>query len=162
MANYWCYGHRGPWRVLNSDWETGGEKKFGTGAYWLYMLMNRAYAPEVQPMTVDHGRRKSSAGDYAYTVSAAMFRDSRSGRQAVVAVNRSESQAFRLALSANARGMKNMTRLVVTGESLKATNVSATPDAVTLREDQNWGRQVGAGRIELDLPARSVTAWIWE
>lgn len=161
MANYWCYAHRGPWRVLNADWESGGQNKFGTGAYWLYLLMNRAYAPEVQPLSVDLTHWRKGPDDYAYPVRAMLFRDPATGRRAVVAINRSATQAFSLALAANLVESSPTTRLIVTGDLLTATNVPATPNAVTMTEDQNWGRRANGQQLLLNLPARSVTAWLW-
>lgn len=161
LANYWCYAHRGPWRVLNANWEGDGQQKFGTGAFWLYLLMNRAYAPEVQSLRVDHSRWQQNPEGYSYTVSAMLFRDPATGRKSIVAVNRSSEQSFDLMLPTSLISSGRVTRIVLTAESLKSTNIPATPDAVKLGADETVNIETKSSRAILQIPAKSVTAWLW-
>ncbi len=164
MANYWCYLHRGPWRVLNADWEDGGEHKFGTGIHWLFKVLNDAALPRYELLTPEPpGANYAAAKSYPYTVTAGLFSDSNTDTRVLVAVNRSADEAARLTLPASFAPTSGKLKFsVVTGESLTATNVTATPDAVTLQTTVIEAEpDAASGVLHLELPARSVASWRW-
>lgn len=162
MANYWCYASRGPWKVLNADWEHGNDPKFGTSLNGLYQLLNEAYADRFQPLRVETAFAGNSPG-YSYTVTAGRFETASGSLHALVAINRSESQSFALRLKAPVPGASPGKFLLLTAPSLRSTNVPATPDAVVLQTLPAPPLSPDAeGALVLPLPPRCVAAWIWE
>lgn len=161
LASYWYYVGNGPWRVLNADWENGAEPKFGTGVHAMFQLMNAAYRPRFETLKVEGAEAVPPPANYSYTVSAGRFSDPATGRKSWVLVNRSPEQAFSVQLAGVATG-KPLRQLVVTGDSLQATNVPATPDAVQLKSTTLQPVVTADGKTTVTLPARSVTAWIEE
>lgn len=159
MANYWCYLHRGPWRVLNADWEDGAQNKFGTGAYMLFGLLNAALLPQFELLTPEPPNAARGKG-YPYQVTAARFSDPASGANSVVAINRSADTAATLLidnLPAPASGKAVFS--IVTADSLTDTNVPETPEAVTLQTETV---DLPAGQpLQLQVPARSIVSWRW-
>lgn len=163
LASYWYYLGQGPWRVLDADWANGGTLKFGTGAHAMFQLLNAAYLPRFEWQQVDHGAFTTHPTNYAYTVSAGLFSDPDTGRKALVAVNRSPSQDFTVRLPGfSVPTGKTLKRLVVSADSLRATNVPATPDAVKLATGTVSPAVASDGVMTVTLPARSVTAWLVE
>lgn len=162
-ASYWYYLGKGPWRVLDTDWDNGSKLKFGTGAHAMFQLLNAAYLPNFEWQKVDLGTNTNYPSGYSYTVTTGLFSDPASSRKALVAVNRSPAQDFtvRLPEISLPKG-KTFKRLIVTGDSLTATNVPETPNAVKLDTSVVQPDVASDGVVTVVLPARSVTAWIWE
>lgn len=156
IASYWCYAHTGPWRVLQKD----SNLWYATGVYEMFRLMNEAFLPKVQPLAVDQHEFKNNPPAYSYCVNAEMFLDPKSGRKSLVAVNRSPDQSFVLRMPGMGQGRLSVRRLVVTGDTLGATNTPETPDGVTMRESIYVVTPESDGVAKLTLPARSITAWI--
>lgn len=156
MASYWCYAHTGPWRMLQKD----SRLWYATGVFEMFRLLNEAYLPKVQPLQVDQHGYKNNPPAYVYTVNAEMFLDPKTGRKSLVAVNRSPDQSFVLRMPSMGQGRWMTRRLVVTGDSLNASNTPETPDGVTMRESLLVVTPDSEGTAEFAVPARSVTAWI--
>lgn len=161
LASYWYFVGNGPWRVLSADWEKGGEQKFGTGMHALFQLLNAAYLPRFEALKVKGTESISPPANYAYTVSAGHFSDPTTGAKSWVLVNRSPEQDFRVRLPGVAAG-KPLKQLVVTGDSLQASNVPETPKAVKLQTTTLEPVLTSDEQATVTLPARSVTAWIQE
>jgi|GEM_PF-2361672 len=158
-ANYWCYLHRGPWRVLNANWEDDASQKFGTGAFHLFQLLNDALLPRFELLTPEPPNAAAGKA-YPYQVTAAHFSgDDPDGPHAIVAVNRSADKSAVLTVRNLRAPDGKITFSVVTGESLLATNVPETPDAVRL-ETRDID-SAGGDSLRLELPPRSVASWRW-
>lgn len=164
MANYWSYIHRGPWRVLNANWEEDGTKKFPTAPYYVFQLLNAAKLPSYQLLQVALPSEASKAKPpYSYVVTAGLFRDPASNKRVVVAVNRSARQGYRLALPAEVGDWSGpVKRWSIVGANLDSTNVPATPEAVSLKKDEVKPVKEDFGRWSVELPPGGVTAWFWE
>ncbi|MDR1280268.1 MAG: alpha-L-arabinofuranosidase, partial [Opitutaceae bacterium] len=163
-ANYWSYLHRGPWRVLNADWEQGGAHKFGTGAFLLYQLLNDAILPRFQLLTPDPpDASRASSGAYPYLVTAGLFSNPDTRARTLVATNRSADEPVTLVLPATFVPASRRLRFsLVTADSLTATNVPATPAAVTLTTTEiDTPVDAESGALHLQLPPRSVASWHW-
>ncbi|AHF91282.1 alpha-L-arabinofuranosidase [Opitutaceae bacterium TAV5] len=160
-ANYWCYLHRGPWRVLNADWDQGTTHKFGTGAFMLYQLLNDSLLPRYELLTPEPpGASRARSNAYPYQVTTAHFSDVATGAHALVAVNRSATEPVILLIeNIPPPASGKLTFSLVTGNSLQSTNVPATPDAVTLQTRAIDARSDAPLRLE--LPPRCVASWRW-
>lgn len=154
-ANYWCYLHKGPWRVLNED----GGVKFGTGLQALFQLLNDTFLPRFE-LLVPTGIQPKA--DYSYAITAGLFSDPATGEKALVAINRSADQGATLTI----KGLPVSTQIrraewLITADSLDATNVAASPDAVTLAKREAAMETDANGTPVLQLPPRSIAAWRW-
>ncbi|MHB1157794.1 MAG: alpha-L-arabinofuranosidase [Phycisphaerales bacterium] len=162
-ANTWCLNHRGPWRLLDADWDQGAGIKYGTPVYQVYLLLNQAMLPRVQPLLAsDYGKMRRPTGlDYA--VRAVLMSDPQTGRRVLLAVNRSPDQSAMLRLYAHLPKDKPIAarRLLVTGPDMNAVNSPASPNEVALvAGDEAITLDVnGAG--EFELPPHCVAAWSW-
>lgn len=157
-ANYWCYLHRGPWRVLNANWDADGSQKFGTGPFYLFQLLNDAFLPRFELLTPGTPSSTGSSG-YPYQVTAGHFSNPDNGTHALVAVNRSADTSATLVVRNLPLPTGRMVFTVVTADSLQATNVPATPDAVHLETRVIEIR--GAEQPRFELPPRSIASWRW-
>jgi alpha-L-arabinofuranosidase len=157
-ANYWCYLHRGPWRVLNANWEEDGSQKFGTGPFYLFQLLNEAVLPRFELLTTVPLPSNGSSG-YSYQVTAAHFSNPDNGTHSIVAVNRSADTPAILTIRNLPLPTDRMICTVVTADSLQATNVPATPDAVHL--ETRVIEIHGDDQPLFELPPRSIASWRW-
>lgn len=160
-ANYWCYIHKGPWRVLDRDWANPDSAPFGTAIHHLYKVLNDTLGSRYEllspePATSDTGQ------NYAYQVTAGLFSDPATGARSLVAVNRSADQSALILLkdlpAPKAEGSR---RLLITAETLDSSNVVQSPDAVKLAETQAALVRNEQGALQFELPAKSVAAWSW-
>jgi alpha-N-arabinofuranosidase len=162
MANYWCYLHRGPWRVLNADWDQGGTSKFGTGIHALFILLNAAVLPRFELLPVDQGTQPTLLG-YKDAVTAGLFTDPTTGDHALVVVNRSEKQAWTLRLpNLTASRDEKVRQSLITAGSLNATNVPEKPAAVKLITSLIPVSRDASGALLFQLPPRCVVSWQWK
>lgn len=160
-ANYWCYGHRGPWRVLDMGEVDGETVRYGTPVHAMFDLLNRAILEDAQPMTVEGGPKPTPP--YTYAVQAVAFRGS-DGKRSLVAVNRSETEPARLSIpldeGENTNETLALTQLMVTGDTLEADNSPEHPDAVRCVESRIEAT-VRDGNVEVELPPGSIAGWLW-
>lgn len=162
MANYWCYGHRGPWRVINANWEGDASQKFGTAIHGMFRIFNNALMPIATPVTVDELGYNQHPDGFSYNVSAMLFTDPQTGKAALLVTNRSDEQAFSANVLLPKLNTSQATQWQLTGESLRSTNVPQTPDANTVIKQVIQTQQIANGKVTLHIPARSVIAWRWE
>ena len=155
-ANYWCYGHRGPWRVISED----SGMRYGTAIFELYRVLNEVTLPRVQPLNVDHHDFTELPVNYSYAVNCVEFADPKTGRLSLFAINRSPDQSFMLRFKLGSKESMQVRRMCVTGAALDATNVPETPSAVTTSETLLVVTPDADGNAKLELPARSVTGWV--
>ena len=129
-ANYWCYGHRGPWRVISEN----PDIRYGTAIFELFRVLNEVTLPRVQPLNVDQHDFTDLPMNYSYAVNCVEFADPKTGRQSLFAINRSPEQSFTLRFKLAGKESMQVRRMCVTGAALDATNVPETPSAVTRSE----------------------------
>lgn len=158
MANYWCYGHRGPWRVLDSGEIDGRTVRYGTPIHGLYTLINRTALSNAQPLTVQEPAGMTHPKNYAYNVSAIAFSDNK-GQHSLLAVNRSSHQAFTISWPSTGKPIP-VTQLRLTGDNLQATNTAAAPTNVVCRESSVTPVLVN-GHWQFTLPPHSIVGWLW-
>ncbi|EIP98527.1 alpha-L-arabinofuranosidase [Opitutaceae bacterium TAV1] len=167
MANYWAFLHRGPWSVLDADWQNpdpATRLRFGTGIHHMYQIFNDAFLPAytlLAPLPGDDSFR--APGDtYPHTLTAGLFSDPATGDFALVAINRSATRPARLYL----KGIPSPTLpsaryAVVTAESLATVNTPQNPNAVMLRHSQQNLVKEEDGSLFFELPPAAISSWRW-
>lgn len=154
IANYWAYGHTGPWRVLMQTWADDGTRQvFGTATHGLFTLLNVAAREEVVPLAV-----KEEPGiehpDYPYAVSAMHFRDAAS--RTLLVVNRS-ADPYRLTLPDGVRPAGNVRRL-----TLVALDGAEPAGQGKIMDETLPAADVLADAAgELAASPRCVQVWVW-
>jgi alpha-N-arabinofuranosidase len=162
MANYWCYGHRGPWRVINANWEDDATQKFGTAIHGMFRIFDQALLPIATPVQVDDLNIDSHPRNYTYNVSAIMFSDPATQKLCLMTINRNETLAFDARITLPYLPNSLAKQWVLTGESLRSTNVPLTPDATAVTQQVVQTQQDANGSVTVTIPARSVALWRWE
>ncbi|HAI14434.1 MAG TPA: alpha-L-arabinofuranosidase [Phycisphaerales bacterium] len=163
MANYWCYGHRGPWRVVINDSKAKGTPdKFGTAIHGMFRIFNQALLPVAIPVQVDELNIASHPPHYTYNASAMLFTDPATGKTSLLAINRSDTDSFETSITLPKLNSSQATQWILTGDSLRSTNVPQTPFANTVSQKVIQTQQDADGKVKLTLPVRSVVAWRWD
>jgi alpha-N-arabinofuranosidase len=160
-ANYWCYIHKGPWRVLDRDWSNPDSAPFATAIHHLYKVLNDSLGARYELLTPEPAEA-DTGGKYAYDVTAGLFTDPATGGRSLVAVNRSTEKAALIKLK-DLPSPTNATarRLLITAPALDSANIPASPDAVTLEETTPSITRDEKGALQFELPPQSVAAWSW-
>ena len=176
MANYWCYLHRGPWRVLDADWdrladdETGGTLRFGTALHPTFQLLNDALLPRYELLTPEPAPSEAALaeGNYKYAVTAGLFSDPDTGEHVLVAANRSSVGAatLSLAIAPAPRPGATLRRSIITADTLSAANTTTTPSTVTLEQTDLPSASLPRdpsrpGALLLEVPPRAIVSWRW-
>lgn len=168
MANYWAFLHRGPWSVLDADWQnpdSATRLRFGTGIHHLFQLLNDAFLPSytlLAPLPGDDSAR--APGDtYPHTVTAGLFNDPATGGFSLVAVNRAEKKNIRIHLKGIPLSFAStpVSCSFVTAASLTAVNTPQNPNAVTLRREEQNLVANGDGSLLFEVPPHSIVSWRW-
>ena len=157
-ASNWCYAHTGPWRVIDRDPKTG--KRFGTGIHWTYALLNSTALGELHPLQAVMPAGVTFPA-YDYAVNALWFREPGSTRQALLAINRSPDQPFRLSTTIPLAAHTTATLRIVTAERLDVTNTRSDPDAVHLTTSDVPLVPDAQGHLSVELPPKAVVSWSW-
>lgn len=176
MANYWCYLHRGPWRVLDADWDRlsdetpGVTLRFGTAIQPVFQLLNDALLPRYELLTPVASPNETSLaeGNYDQAVTAGLFSDPVTGEYALVAVNRSSSDPATLSLTIpqNFRSDATLRRSLITADSLSARNTPTEPFAVALNQSDLAAASLprDASRpdaVLFEVPPQGIVSWRW-
>ncbi|MFG0248171.1 MAG: alpha-L-arabinofuranosidase [Phycisphaeraceae bacterium JB051] len=162
MANYWCFGHRGPWRVINANWEQGADQKFGTAIHGMFRIFNAALLPKATPIALTDAQFKSDHFAYEYPMTAMLFTDPDSKAMSLLVSNRVADSDFAANIKLPTLPNSQATFMQLTGESLRSTNVPQTPDANTVSQSTVTTPQDAAGNVQLTIPAKSVMMWQWK
>ncbi|EIP98538.1 alpha-L-arabinofuranosidase [Opitutaceae bacterium TAV1] len=163
-ANYWCYIHQGPWRVINADPRNTDpdKRRIPTAIHHLYQLFNYALLPRFTLLAPTGGKDARAPSDhYPYGVTAGLFSDPATGSRSLVAINRSASTSVTLQLDGMGRPKdRRVERTLISADSLRAANTPETPDAV--RPISSTGELVSAaGDLRFELPPGSIALWHW-
>jgi alpha-N-arabinofuranosidase len=162
MANYWCYGHRGPWRVINANWDNDGDQKFGTAIHGMFRIFNTALLPKTTPINLSHANFKSEKFAYEYPMTALLFTDPNSKAVNLLVSNRVPDCDFTATIKLPKLPGKQATFMQLTGETLRSTNVPESPDATVVQTSTLTTSQDANGNIQLNIPAKSVMMWQWQ
>lgn len=162
MANYWAYLHRGPWRVINANWDKGATQKFGTAIHGMFQIFNQALLPTATPLDVDEMGFNPHPKNYTYNVSAMLFTDPKTKAVSLLTVNRHATQDFEASITLPKLATRQARQWILTGESLASTNVPQTPNATDITQSVIQTQQDFQGNLTLTIPAKSVVMWRWE
>lgn len=162
MANYWCYGHSGPWRVVNSTDDPGHTQKFPTAIHGMFCIFNAALLPIATPIKVDEQNVTSHPKHYTYNVSAMLFTDPKTNAVSLLTVNRNAMDSFDTRIALPKLPSQQARQWLLTADALTSTNVPATPDATVVTQQDVDTSQTNDGTVALTIPAKSVTLWQWQ
>lgn len=166
-ANYWCFIHQGPWRVIDTDLNNADPAKryTPTAIHHLYQLLNDAMLPEFRLLTPVEGEKAQTAAlaDYPYAVTAGLFSDPQTGAQALVAINRSAEHPVRIRLSGVGTPEAGQVRHALISAPSSSAGGSAPAAQRAAAFDSGDIPLVREGdSLWFELPAASVASWRWE
>lgn len=162
MANYWCYGHRGPWRVVNANWEGDANQKFGTAIHGMFRIFNTALLPIATPIAIQPHHIDMSEAAYPYPMTAMLFTDPSSHKTSLLVSNRMPEHDVQAQIQLPKLSSNTAMFMQLTGATLRSTNVPLTPDATVVTRKVIQTSQDDTGLVTLSIPAKSVVMWRWE